>query len=304
MILVTGASGLLGANLLAALGAAGLPATATSRAAGPAGGARFLPADLSVPGEARRVVDAARPAVVVHAAALTSVDGCEKDPPAARRMNVDATLGLAAAARGAGARFVYISTDSVFDGVKGGYAEGDATGPLNVYAATKLAGERAAGEACPGALVVRTNFYGWNHQKRESLAEWIVSRLRSGQEVPGFEDVVFSPLLVNDLCGILLEMIRKPLSGIYHAGSPDSCSKHDFAVRISRAFGLPPERIRRTRVAEAALAAPRPLNTSLAVGKLARDLGRSLPTVDAGIARFRELAGSVETFRRDGTWPR
>src|SRR5262249_12593143 len=161
-ILVTGAGGLLGANLVAELVRRGLNVTGTSARWLPRfGGAGLVFCDLTSSEACRSLIENCRPATIIHCAALTNVDACEADPEGAWRLNVETSKYLAMLAVEQRAQFVHISTDSVFDGERGCYAEEDAAGPLNTYARTKLQGEIAVQKASPGSLVLRTNIYGW-----------------------------------------------------------------------------------------------------------------------------------------------
>ena len=125
---------------------------------------------------------------------------------------------MASAAARCGTKIVYISTDSVFDGARGGYREQDEPHPLNVYAKSKLAGEKAVAALCDNPLIVRTNIFGWNVQPRLTLAEWVIQSLSEGGRIPGFTDIIFSPLLVNDLARLVGDMLNGGLKGIYHVG--------------------------------------------------------------------------------------
>src|SRR5207245_47120 len=160
----------------------------------------------------------------------------------------------------------------------------------NVYARSKLAGERAVLTESPDALIVRTVIYGWNLGPKQSLAEWILSRFESGSEVPGFDDAVFSPILVNDLGRLLLELVERRASGVCHVAASEACTKFEFARAVAETFGFDPAQIRRASLRSAAPAAPRPLDTSLDTSFVARLLGRSLPGVRPGLARFRLAA--------------
>jgi dTDP-4-dehydrorhamnose reductase len=291
MILVTGASGLLGGNLVLAANERGLAV---------AGLAHHH--EVRIPGVLTHRLDLTNTNLlekllrslplrwIVHGAALTNVDWCEDHPAEAHEINVAASGRLAGVARDVGARVLYVSTDAVFDGGGGGgYREEDEPNPVNVYARTKWLGERAVLEAAPDSLVVRTNLYGWNILDKASLAEWVLARLEAGEELPGFGNVVFSPLLANDLADVILELIERRATGVYHAGAADSCSKYDFARHLAQEFGLDAILVRRATLTAAGLRAPRPLNTSLDTGKLARELGRALPTVREGLRRFKGL---------------
>jgi dTDP-4-dehydrorhamnose reductase len=241
-----------------------------------------------------------QPEWILHCAAATNVDWCQDHPEQARALNVDVPRRLAAVARRVGARLLYVSTDAVFDGNRGGYAEEDECGPLNVYAASKLAGETAVRAALSSALIVRTNMFGWKQSGAPSLAEWIMLELSAGKSVPGFTDVVFTPLLVNDLSEIMLEMMKQRLEGVYHVASAGPCSKHDFACLIARAFRLREELIRPVAVGQATLRAPRPRNTALRTDKVVTALGRPMPDVPEAVQRLRALwdSGFAEELKR------
>lgn len=291
-LLVTGASGLLGANFLATAADRGLALVAVCHEGElRMPGVQVLRGDLSVPGVAADMLKAARPRWVVHCAALTQVDACEQTPDAARRVNVEASRLLAEAARETGASLLYVSTDSVFDGARGNYRETDPVAPINVYAQSKLEGERAVARVMDPrrVLIARTNIFGWRAKGPLSLAEWILSQLEAGLSVPGFSDSVFSPLLVNDLSEVLLAMMDRELHGLYHVGSSDACSKYEFALRLADAFDLDKTLVQSVALSSQSLRAPRPLRTSLDSAKAAQALGRPLPDLNAGLERFRRL---------------
>lgn len=255
-----------------------------------------LKADLLEAGVIEQVLETTQPDWVIHSAALADLDACEADPDLARRMNTDVPTLLARLCREhkslvgkGGARLVYISTDAVFDGERGFYAEEDAPNPLSVYASTKLAGERAVAEANPDAIIARVNFYGWSLSGQRSLAEFFINSLKAGRPVMGFTDVYFCPLMVNDLARILLAMLEKRLSGLYHVFSRDSLSKYDFGVLLARRFGLDADLIQPMVVDQAGLKVPRSRRLILHTKKLSTALGRPLPTISAGIKRFYRL---------------
>ena len=289
-LLVTGASGLLGLNL--ALQASDGDYTVTGVVhEHPLAGAPFevLRADLSQPGEIARIFVEYQPQVVIHCAAIANLEAAESDPALAQQVNADLPGQLAQETARRGIRLVHISTDAVFDGVSGGYSEQDAPRPLSTYARTKLAGERAVAEANPAAIIARVNFYGWSLSGKRSLAEFFFNSLSTHQPVKGFLDVYFSPLLVNHLAEILLQMADKKLSGIYHVASPESLSKYAFGVALARQFGLDEALISPNSVDESGLAARRSHNLTLNTAKLSHDLGIALPSQAEGLRHFYEL---------------
>jgi dTDP-4-dehydrorhamnose reductase len=292
MLIVTGASGLLGASLVSfaanlGLSVVGLCHHHMIKIAG----VPVYNADLTDRIATRAVIGHFKPSTIVHCAAVTNVDWCESHPKETEEVNVQATSFMAEMAAELGSGFVYISTDSVFDGKRGNYSERDAPAPLNVYAQSKLRGEKEALRH-PSALVTRVSIYGWNVQNKESLAEWILRQLAEGKKVNGFTDVHFSPMLVNDFAEILMSMLDRQLSGIYHVVGAERISKYEFARRVAMIFGFKPERVVHTRVGDARLRAARPLDVSLNTEKVRLALGRTMPDVDSGLRRFRALQQS------------
>jgi len=282
-VLITGAGGLLGTNLVADFRSLGLPVEGIDRSV----------CDLTEAVATARAIEERQPSCIIHAAALTRVDWCESHPEETWSVNVEASRTLAQIAKRIGSRMVYISTDSVFDGARGYYRETDEPRPLNVYARTKLAGEQAVFAELPDALIVRTVIYGWKRGPEPSFAEWILSRLTAGLEVPCFEDAIFSPILVNDLGYLLMALLERGVSGICHVAAVEACTKFEFARALAKTFGFDPEQVRRASLRSADLCAPRPLNTSLDTSYAARLLGRVMPGVQSGLDGFR-LAGKEE----------
>lgn len=288
--MVTGASGLLGANFVLAACERKLHVTGVHhRHAITLPGCSSVCADITDRGAVRELFRSLKPRWVVHCAAATNVDWCEEHPEEARRQNADATAFLAAEAQACGAAFLYVSTDAVFDGSRGQYTEEDRPSPINEYGRSKLLGEQASLAAAPGALILRTNMYGWNAQPKLSLAEWALTKLERGEETPGFEDVFFAPLLVNDLSAIMLDLLSRGASGLYHAAASDTCSKFAFIRRIVEVFHLDVSLVHATSLADGQFRAPRPRNTALVSRKCAAEYGLRFPSVLDGVRRFRKL---------------
>jgi dTDP-4-dehydrorhamnose reductase len=230
-----------------------------------------------------------RPTRIVHCAAATNVDWCEEHPQEASVINAHASGVLGELAQELGAQLIYISTDAVFDGKRGHYRETDAPAPLNVYAESKLQGEQEVLGKNSAALIVRVNIYGWNAQNKFSLAEWVLAQLSSGKQVPGFTDVQFTPILANDLAEVLLTMLDRGLSGLYHVGGSEKISKFEFARRVALVFGFDPGLVVPARIAEARLRAKRAPDMSLNTGKVSAVLGYPMPDVESGLRRLCEL---------------
>jgi len=288
-ILITGASGLLGLNLAletthrhTVFGTVNTHALQTDAFT-------VIQTNLLAPGAVERLLEQTQPDWVIHCAALANLDACEADPLLAEQLNTELPRKLASHVARGGARLVYISTDAVFDGKRGDYTEEDAPHPVGVYSLTKLNGELAVAEADPSAIIARVNLYGWSLSGKRSLGEFFYNNLSAGKRVMGFTDVIFCPLLVNDLAHILVKMLEKKLSGLYHVVSAESLSKYDFGVRLAHRFSLDTGLITPTSVNQSGLKAARSPNLSLRSDKLAQVLGETLPTLSPGLDRFYTL---------------
>jgi len=288
-ILITGASGLLGLNL----------ALETTRRHTVFGTVNHHPlktnaftviqANLLVPGAVERLLDSTQPDWVIHCAALANLDACEANPLLAQQLNTELPRTLASHVARSGARLVHVSTDSVFDGLRGDYSEGDIPTPVGEYSRTKLDGELAVAAADPMAIIARVNLFGWSLTGNRSLAEFFFNNLSRHKQVMGFMDVFFCPLLANDLADLFVRMLEKNLTGLYHVVSSESLSKYEFGLRLAQRFNLDGSLINPTSVTQSGLKATRSPNLTLRSDKLASALGESLPRLSTGLDKFYTL---------------
>ncbi len=288
-LLVTGASGLLGLNLSIQASEShavtGIVHTHHLREAP----FEQRQADLCAPGEIERLMEEISPDAVINCAAMAILDDCEADPVRAWQINAELPGLMAAAARKHGCQFVSISTDGVFDGQSTAYVETDQPNPLSAYARSKLAGEQAVIKANPDALVVRSNFYGWSLRGVRSLAEHFFYNLSAGRKVFGFSDVIFCPLLVNTLAGVLVEMVEKQISGLYHVFSRGNLSKYEFGTTLAQTCGLDTGLIEKISINQAGLKAARSPHLDMCSARAEAALGRSLPGPADGLGEFFNL---------------
>lgn len=298
-LLVTGASGLLGLNLA-------LEASHRHDVVGTINQHRLrtsafevLSVDLGSPGAIEQMLEYTRPDWVIHCAALANLEACEAAPELAYQLNTQVPGQLAMHVAKGGARLLHVSTDAVFDGTRGGYSEEDEPNPLSVYARTKLEGERAVLSANSEAIVARVNLFGWSLRGERSLSEWFFYNLQAKNPVKGFTDVYFCPLLANELGRLLVRMLEKQLTGLYHVVSRECISKYAFGVAIARQFGLQEELIAPISVSEFGLRAARSPLLTLKSVKLSRDLGEELPGISEGIQQLYSLyqAGYPQALR-------
>lgn len=240
-----------------------------------------------------KVIENTSPDVIIHAAALTDLEFCEKNPEIAYKINVDGTKNVFKVAEKCNAKIVYICTDYIFGGEKRNhsYAESDNPNPSSIYAKTKLQGEEIIKETYDNFISVRTSLYGWSLTK-PSFASWIINSLREGKRIYVLSDQISSMLFTNDLAKILNKMLEYNLKGIYNVASADSMSKYNFALKIAEIFNLNKNLIEPITlddfIQKFSLSANRPKNVSLDVSKIENGLGGQMPDIIEGIVSMKE----------------
>jgi dTDP-4-dehydrorhamnose reductase len=246
-ILVTGATGYLGRELVRAARRAGHEVVAAGHTQA---------ADLALDVRDTSVVDAAirsvAPEAVIHTAYV-------QDGPEAWAVNVDGSANIARAARAL--RLVHLSTDVVFDGVRQtAYAEADTPNPGTDYGRSKAAAEAEVAAAHPAALVVRTSliYGGETLSKHERVA---LAAADGEEDAAFFTDELRSPVQVGDLAAALLELLALDVAGPLHVAGADTVSRYDFAALVAARHGRDPARLRATTTTELGLV--RPLNCAL-----------------------------------------
>ena len=294
-VMVTGASGLLGQKLVVEAAGRGfevLPLDYVHGLDTPAGPVQ--PVDITDPDQVGDRVRTFAPDWVVNAAAYTAVDDSEGAREKVRAVNVEGVRHLQAACRGAGARLVALSTDYVFDGTAGPYAEDAERNPLGVYGRSKAAMEEMLEASGWPALVVRTMvLYGAAPGVRTNFGLWVVKSLRAGERIRVVTDQLGNPTLASDLARLILGMAEQDGAGTFHAAGRDRVSRYEFAVRIARSFDLDPDRIEPVTTEELGQRADRPLESGLVMDRLRKDFGLEPLGLDASLERF---AAEVERF--------
>ena len=230
-----------------------------------------------------------KPDIVIHTAAAVNVDACETDKEYANSLNSKLTENISFICKKYGIKLIYISTDAVFDGKKIGlYTEDDVPNPINYYGLTKLQGEDFVKQV-DNSLILRTNIYGVNIQKKKSFGEWIVSSLQENQELNMFTDIMFSPILVNELAEIIDICICNDIEGLYHACGTGSISKYEFGMLVKEIFGINTGKIHKTTSDTMEFIAKRSKNMGMSNKKLRERLNINISTPEESIRRFKEL---------------
>ncbi len=287
-VLVTGAAGLLGGRLAEALSTTCEVWAGVRRAAAPAG-LRALPLDLDDPRSLAAALEATEPDAIVHSAALSEPDRCEREPELAWHANVTVAERLARACRERGLGLLALSTDMVFDGREGGRAEDDPAEPLQVYGRTKLAAERALLEAHPAAAVVRVCLvYGRGHGPRGSASEAVAWALRASRRARLFTDQRRTPVDPRSLGELVERALRLRASGVFHGPGPEAVTRHGLGLRVASTLGLDAGLIDAANSADAPQPAQRPVDVTLKYERARRELGWSPRPMDEAIREGRD----------------
>ena len=207
-------------------------------------GIRLIRADLTSELEAKSVIDATGPDVLIHCAGMVSLLGCEKEKAKANAINIQIAKHLTKFSRERDIKFVFISSDFVFDGNEGNYTESSLTSPLNYYGITKVAGEKLA-STVPNHIIIRTTFFGTTHvqKAKESYNEWIDRTLKDNGKAFCFTNRFFSPVSTITLSKFIKQLVHEDARGIFNISSDRRISRFDFAQQYARIFGLGLENI-------------------------------------------------------------
>ena len=251
-LLITGATGQLGTDLVLSAQKSGHQVIAT------------IHADLDITDKSQvdRVVGEAKADAIIHAAAWTAVDACESDPQRAMSVNRDGTANIVSAARKSGSRVIYISTDYVFDGTKPTpYIESDLPNPQSVYGASKLAGEQQLDLTTD--QIVRISWVCGEHGA--NMVKTILRLAATNPTLTFVDDQIGSPTFTSDAAPMIIEMATAGLAGIWHVTNQGSTSWFGFARDVLTCAGLDADRViaTTTKLLQPARPAKRPTNSVL-----------------------------------------
>jgi dTDP-4-dehydrorhamnose reductase len=232
-----------------------------------------------------------KPDLIIHCAALTNIEFCEKNPELAYKINVEGTKNIAELSKICNSKIIYLSTDAVFDGKTGNYDEKSKTNPLNVYGKTKLEGENICLKNGKQNLVIRTNVFGKNiFIKKLSFVESIINSLSQGKEYTAFYDSIFSPISLDYLSEALIELYEKNASGIFHAAGSDTLNKFEFAGLIAEIFGFNKNLVKKISIEAVCTNVKRAKDTSMNNSHMLEFLDRKkTPSIREMTEEFRKM---------------
>jgi dTDP-4-dehydrorhamnose reductase len=293
-VLLTGASGLLGGNCMARL--ARNPTVqlyATHR--DPdfsipntfAQGVSAFPLDLTDETAVWNIVSTVQPNIIIHTAAHTEPAFCEWNRQDAYALNVKATKTLASLADMFSARFIFISTDLVFDGTKGNYSEEDAPNPLSYYAQTKLEAEVLVRKLVGNHIILRVPLMlGVSPRANRSVNERLIKEFEAGKTVNLFCDEYRTPICASVLARVIEEVAIGRLSeitGLLHAGGVERVSREDLGRKIAARWKFNQDLIQSTWSSDVSSTPPRPKDVSLNSTKLHAHLSFKIPSLEESL---------------------
>ena len=267
-ILITGAFGQLGTSLRNILSDQSILAAGRMIPMKEKNGCIAL--DITELNQVRKTIALFQPDVIVHLAAMTDVDGCERDPEMAFDVNVRGTENLLDNFNG---RFIYISTDYVFDGSDGPYTEKDEVNPISVYGRTKFYGEDLVQKSDANWVILRSNVvFSFNERTKASFMDWVVDSLKNRQPITVVDDQWNNPTWTVDLARIISRIIDHKIQGLYHYGGRDLLNRFAFAEMIAETFKLDRTLLEPIDTASLNQLAKRPLKSGLCTEKIEIDL--------------------------------
>ncbi|HDQ71266.1 MAG TPA: SDR family oxidoreductase [Chloroflexi bacterium] len=297
-MLVTGGSGYLG-DWIVRLARDDWDVSATYRTHPPTSavpGVAWYRLDVRDEAAVRALLQKVRPAALVHTAALNPGMGPVDDLDA---VNVGGPRHVSRAAAAVGARLIHVSTDVLFDGTQGNYAEAEAPSPVTPYGRSKAGAEEAVQNAVAQmdveAVIVRTSLiYGWR-PRRDRQSRWVVDDVKAGKRVRLFTDEYRCPVWVESLAAAVVELAGMAYTGVLHVAGAQALSRYDFGLRLLRFYGVAPDAIAAHVVPSLAAEAEhiRPLDCTLDCFRARSLLETPLPGVDVvlGGRSFLEKTG-------------
>jgi dTDP-4-dehydrorhamnose reductase len=261
-ILITGASGFLGWNLCRFARSAWDVFGVAFRNDIELQGVKIHRADLAKPGEAKKLLLENRPDALIHAAAAADLNFCQMHRSESRKINVEASAVIASLCAEHSVRFVFISTDMVFDGLAAPYREEDPVNPINVYGEQKAEAERLVFDKNPESIVCRMPLlFGDAGPTAKSFIQPMAKAMKEGREISLFTDEYRTPVSGRDAAkGIFLALAKA--RGYLHLGGPGRVSRYDFGVLLRNVLNLPGAKLAPCSRQSIPMAAPRPRDVS------------------------------------------
>lgn len=249
-----------------------------------------------------------KPDIIIHTIGLTNVDECEKFPELSFLLNSKLAQTIAKIAKSLSIHFVHISTDHLFKGEKKYVEESERTCPINIYGKSKADGENKVIKENPSSLVIRTNFFGWGTKSKLSITDWIICNLKNNIKINAFDDVFFTPILIEDLVTCIYCLLEAGSVGIYNISGNERVSKYDFALKTADIFSLNKDLIVRSSIDDYKFLAKRPYDMSLSNNKLNKEIDYTQKSLLTSLEKLKHQLSAntfnniLIRFKKNNSW--
>jgi dTDP-4-dehydrorhamnose reductase len=287
-IIVTGASGFLGSHLMHLCDPANVVGLYHTNCP-PEDGYTYLQADLTNETEVEKILAFVSPRSFIHAAAQSNLDWCEKNPELAWKINAGAPVELAKACSGSDCKYLFVSSDMVFDGEKGFYTEYDPVNPISLYGRAKVAAEEGILAVHPDAIIARAALiFGLPvaSGRGRSFLSWVLDKLEHHEPVPLYVDQYRTPVEVCELAGAMLQLVRRDFKGILNMAGAQRIDRYTFGECVCEITGRSKSLLKRTSLSEDKNVARRPRDLSLQSDLLEKIIGRKLSDYKTALVRI------------------
>lgn len=237
-----------------------------------------------------------KPTYIVHTAGITSVDECEKLQKDCYGINVSLAQKLATISKFLEIKFTHISTDHLYDGKKSFYDEKENTFPLNWYGRSKAEAEKKILKENKNSLIIRTNFYGWGNYNKVSISDWVINSLEKQNSINAFNDVHFTPIIIDELINCIYRLWHLNSTGIYNIVTNERISKFKFSCEIAKIFKFNMNLIKESSISDSGLLANRPKDMSLSNKKLVKKINYEPLSINLSL---KKLHGQYLSRRKD-----
>jgi len=293
-VLITGSNGLLGQKLVELLSqepSIELIATAKgNNRLNVSSDYSYVSLDITQEEEVNQVFEEYQPNMVIHTAAMTNVDACEKDPEGCVELNVTAVEYLIRASEKYNTFFCHLSTDFIFDGADGPYSEDAQANPISIYGESKLKAEKLLQASSLRWAIARTVLvYGIvADMSRTNIILWVKKSLEEGKTINVVTDQFRTPTLAEDLAIGCWLITQKEAEGIFNISGSDFLTPYEMAIKTAKYYGLNEDLIQTADSSTFQQAAKRPMRTGFILDKAYRELGYKPRSFDQGIALMAE----------------
>ena len=222
-----------------------------------------------------------RPNVIINTIANTNIDYCEQHKTETYLLHVKINKKIFKLCEEVASKFIFISSDYVFDGKKGDYRECDKTSPVNYYGETKAIAESIILQNPINTVLRSSLIYDWKPQVR--FLNYVIDKLRKNEKIQAYDDFFATPIFLEDLVGSIIKAVEKNVSGIYNLAGSSCVTRMDFALAIAKKFNFDRNLIEPVSVKSSNLIAERPRNSCLNKIKAEKDLDIKFRSIEEGI---------------------